>query len=140
MRCAMELLSIQAKVVQEAKEEALRKERERMERLKQDTLKECMELGKIIESNAEKGFKPEVCFLYNEVEQCTMYTCNNEYADRRTSHRFRREFDLELAKEWFAQYCFEIKQVDKVSKYWRYGSGCFAIPVYTMKIIPMPQC
>lgn len=136
MKCATELMTI-AKVKAEeiARAEQEKRERETMARIAR-TIKHCEELGNTLERMAEQGKEPSVTFYTDEYHRL-MEPTYSRYADGRKSFIWSREsIDLEMLKEYFEQYCFNltVKQFD----YWYYGLGLNQ--GYVITISPAPKC
>jgi hypothetical protein len=136
MKCATELMTI-AKVKAEeiARAEQEKRERETMARIAR-TIKHCEELGNTLESMAEQGKEPSLVF-YTDKHYRPMKPTHDDYADGRQSFIWSYDdIDLEMLKEYFEQYCFNltIKQFD----YWCYGLGLNQ--GYVITISPAPKC
>lgn len=136
MKCATELMAIaKVKAKEIARAEQEKRERETMARIAR-TIKHCEDLGNTLESMAEQGKEPSAVFYTDEYHRL-MTPTYSRYADGRKSFIWSREsIDLEMLKEYFAQYCFNltIKQFD----YWCYGLGLNQ--GYVITISPAPKC
>jgi hypothetical protein len=138
MRCAFDLQMIaKVRAEENAKAELLRQRQEDMARTAR-TIEFCEKLGRQLEEMAEKGQTPIIRFdCENSNFPRLLVSTRNDYADRRTSHRSTGEpFDLNLMKEWFAQYCFEVD----CHKSWTWHYGCGQVSYYWVTISPQPQC
>lgn len=136
MKCAMELMAI-ANISSRLNE--LEKQAKELETRKvrlAATFQFCERLGKELESKAEKGEKLEIFFECSK--QGTVLTrTRQDYADHRLSYRpSTLDIDLQVLKNWFAEYCFKTA-VEKI-EFDEYGCGrCSG---YQVTITPDTQC
>ena len=143
MRCAMELLEISKAVRMEKELQKQREERLRKEKLEKSTIENCVAFGKTLEQMACSGKDLKLILVYNDKDKCLMSSSSCEYADKRVSHyrqTSKDSFDIKIATKWFSHFCFEIKVIRKSQGYWYYGAGFISEPLYTIEIVPMPQC
>ena len=136
MKCATELMAI-AKVKAEEiiRAEQEKREREIMARIARTT-KYLEKLGNTLESMAEQGKEPSIVF-YTDRYYRPMEPTYNEYADGRKSFIWSCDsIDLEMLKEYFEQYCFNLTVAQ--FNYWCYGLG--VKQGYVITISPAPKC
>ena len=136
MKCAMELTAIAMVRAKEiAEEEALRKQKE-LEEQRKYTHAFCQQLGTELEELANKGKKLAVSFKCSSWYR-PLRTTHRDYADRRESYNLEGcILDIEYLKQWFENYCFEVKM--QPIYYWMYGYG--ECKGYDVVIVPKPQC
>jgi hypothetical protein len=136
MKCAVELqLTAKVRAAEIAVEEEERK-RQARKALRGKTILFCEQLGKVLESKADKGVNPIVSFYYDSFSG-VMEQTHKDYADHRLSYRKTGlDIDLEYLAEWFNQYCFKVSI--KSMTVWRYGWGQTDIQLITVS--PAPQC
>ena len=138
MKCALELVAIaSAKAEEIAREKELQKMREKESR-RAETLKLCERLGAELEQQANEGKVPSVSFRCSGEEGRELVKTYDDYADKRLSYRVRGEaIDLDILKEWFAQFCFEVTVSN--FDYYRYGFG-WCMNGCSVNIKPSPEC
>ena len=138
MRCAFDLeMTAKVRAEENAKAELLRQQKEAMARTAR-TIDFCERLGRELEKKAENGEPPIIRFdCENRDFPRVLVATDKEYADHRTSHNpAGATFDLNLLKEWFAQYCFEVTCRER----WTWNYGCGRMSYYWVTISPQPQC
>lgn len=137
MKCALELqmkATVRAEEIRKAKIEAERKEKIA---IRANTLAECERIGLILESEADKGKQPFYHFHVSNWDNRVLKETREDYADRRVSYNSTTlKLDLDLMREWFAQYCFAVKL--KEFYYYEYGCGCCS--GWTVYIEPSAEC
>lgn len=143
MECALKLQAIAAAKVEENRLREVEAEAKRKVNTFNQTMKYCEQIGKKLEEMANAGYTPRVYFLFDYDYYHPNYGFAMEedhrspYADKRTTHhRIGEEFDLEVMKEWFAQYCFTLRYYTTYT--WKYGHGSYKI--YGVIIEPSPEC
>ena len=137
MRCALELvMTATIKAEEKAAFKALREQEER-ERKRANTIRYCEKLGERLEKKADKGELPQTSFYCDKWDKRPLVSTYSDYADKRLSYREDGdELDLELLKEWFAQYCFDVA----VNEYGYYRYGCGYCKGYEIVISPAMEC
>jgi hypothetical protein len=137
MKCALELMVIaEAKAEEKAREQEIY-ERKRKEEENARTLKMCEDIGKYLEEMAENGERPYYCF--NCSKNYSLLTKERQrYANGKTSYTTvpNSSFNIELMKEYFENYCFEVSAINY--EYYNYGWG--AQKGHTIYIRVSPKC
>jgi transcriptional regulator len=131
----MELLEIMETNKARIERERIEKERKEREQKAQATLKLCEELSEKIEGLAQKGKDLTVYFNCTE-KGAIMTPTTRDYADSRISYHYQECIDLDLLKDYFKQYCFDITVVKRF-EYWYYGCGKFSDGM-AVRISPNP--
>lgn len=137
MRCAFDLVTTANFIAEE--KERLKTIQEQLEReeLRVRTIQYCEKLGAELEQKSEKGEQPIIDFHCSH-NGTPLVATFSDYADRRLSFNWSKtgKIDLELMKQWFADYCFQVKTTPY--DYYCYGLGVCS--GYLVKISPAPQC
>lgn len=136
MKCALELLAIQkAKQEEIARAEAIRKEKEEREK-RERTLAMCEEFSEELEKLASLGRDPAIQFKCSSDYERVYQRSHTRYADEGPEHYCSGKFDIELMKQYFAEYCFRITETK--TSFRTYGCGSWR--GYALSIEPDPQC
>ena len=138
MKCAMDLITISARVVAEQEEAKRMAEERRKQELRKDTLNFCEALGKKIESRAWNGYRPCVIF-YTDAEYNTIESTYEDYSGGVLSYKYGTEsveLDPEIIREWFSDYCFQVIEEPFTYKMYHYGTRTGR----KFTIAPVPEC
>ena len=138
MKCAMDLITISARVVAEQEEDKRMAEERRKQELRKDTLDFCEALGERIEKRAWNGYRPCAGF-YTDADYNTIESTYADYRDGGLSYKYGTEsveLDPEIIQEWFSDYCFQV--IEESFSYRMYHYGDRTGRKFT--IAPVPEC
>ena len=137
MKCALELTAIIVEKKEEKAKEKFLKEMAEREARREATIRFCEKTGAVLEAKANRAEDLEYTFYCNQHSKGILLRTFNDYADGRLSYRTSdSKIDIELLREWFAEYCFKIIIED--FDYREYGFGYRS--GYKITILPDMQC
>lgn len=137
MKCALELTAIIAEKKEEKARAKLLKEMAEKEARRETTIRFCEKTGAILEAKANRAEDLKYTFYCNQRSKGILLMTFNDYADGRLSFRTSdSKIDIELLKNWFAEYCFKI--IIENFDYREYGFGYRN--GYKITILPDMQC
>lgn len=136
MKCALELQMIATVRAEKLLEEENARREAAHQAIVAETLAFCEKLGQDLEKLAEKGKFPKLEFMSSSDLNQVLVPTYRDYADHRESYTPSGNFNFEVLKNWFAEYCFEV-QLHKTYG-WRYFWG--EISMYRVIISPKAEC
>lgn len=137
MKCALELMMTATIRAEEEAALKILREQEVRERKRVNTIRYCEKLGERLEQMAEKGNIPQTSFYCDKWDNRPLVSTHSDYADKRLSYKASGdELDLELLKEWFAKYCFDVA----IKEYGHYRYGWGYCKGYEVVISPAMEC
>lgn len=137
MKCALELTNIAIERKQEIKNEEILKEMRENEARREATIQFCEKIGVKLEARAANGEKPVYIFQCNQYKNTVLSETYKDYADGRLSYRSSGPcLNLQVLREWFAEYCFKVTIHEFAFREYGYGY-CKG---YDIMITPDIQC
>ena len=137
MKCALELTNIAIERKQEIENEKILKEMRENEARREATIQFCEKIGVELEARAAKGEKPIYIFKCSQYKNTVLSETRKDYADGRLSYRSSGpRLNLQVLREWFAEYCFKVTIHEFAFREFGYGYD----KGYDIMITPDVQC
>jgi hypothetical protein len=137
MKCALELTNIAIERKQEIENEKILKEMRENEARREATIQFCEKIGVELEVLAGKGEKPAYIFECSQYKNTVLSRTWKDYADGRLSYRSSGPcLNLQVLREWFAEYCFKVVIHEFTFREFGYGYH----KGYSIMILPDIQC